>query len=83
MIVLQNYAASIDKNASRVMVPNLTPSTPYAVYCMSQGTSGSQLSLSKILATRRTVPTACCKRIYVQLNALSVYEKKDIINLMT
>ena len=83
IILLQNYGSSLQRNLSTITIPNLLAATSYDVYCMTTAVSGSKLSLSKILATKVTLKTLCCKSMYVSLNSLTSYEMKNVLNMIT
>ena len=82
VIILQNYASTLQNNISVLNIQNLLPASSYNVYCMSTALSGTKMSLSKILATKTVFSTLCCKSINVVLNSITSYESKNVLNMI-
>ena len=69
LIVLQNFGAAVVNNRSSVSITGLMPVMSYDLYCVSFSQMGSALTLDKVIATRRTVSTLCCKTVSVTISA--------------
>ena len=83
VIILQNYAANLENNASTIVIGNLLAATNYDVYCMTTAVSGSFLPLPKIIALKSLTKTLCCKNIAIILNSMTSYELKNVLNMIS
>jgi hypothetical protein len=70
----QNFVATSASSVATVKITGLTPSTTYALYCLSQSSLGTLASLATAITYRVAATTACCKAATLTLNVASLYQ---------
>jgi hypothetical protein len=73
IIAANNVGKTGNANTVNVTAVSLTPSTKYAVYCITMSTQGATSSVVTAIANKLVVKTKCCKVISLNLLTSSVF----------
>ena len=82
-IYYQNNAASSINGISTIFLDSLSPATSYDIYCIAQNILGSTMTYEKVLKTKTTVTTLCCKYANISLSVQSLYIGSSAVNAIS
>lgn len=83
VILLQNFVAKSGvSNITSLTITGLSPVKLYRIYCVTQSSSGVQLSLGTVQKQLFNATTQCCKSIQVNMTATVVLENVPAVNLI-
>lgn len=72
-VIYTNFREITTKNIANVTVRNLSPSTSYAIYCVTQALgSNNWLGMTEMQATRMVISTSCCIQVTIGIRRSSV-----------
>ena len=63
------YVAALQSREVQIVIPNLSPSTLYNVYCLSMDFNGNSIGLETVLANSLQVSTSCCGSLSISVDS--------------
>ncbi len=82
-VVRNGYMFKSSSSVATTTISSLIPVTSYNVYCVTQSSYGTLLSEEKMLATKQTIETACCKALYFDLTTSTLKESLISLNALS
>ncbi len=82
-VVRNGYMFKSTKSTASTTISSLVPVTSYDVYCVTQSSYGTLLSEEKMLATKQTIETACCKALTFDLATSTLKEGVITLNALS
>lgn len=79
-IISQNYASTSSAGRAQILIQGLLPSANYDLYCATQSSLGSFMTLQDAIKTKLSVTSRCCKSVTISLSIVSLPVGTSSIN---
>lgn len=79
-IILQNHVVNAVSSSANVSITGLLPATTYNIYCLTQSTLGSSMTLSEALRFKISIVTVCCRSVSISVLIQSMYQGDSSVN---